>query len=143
MFRGLKGWPMLAGLLLAALPWGCLPPVAEPTGDALPADGSADQVADRNHRPVADAGEDQTVAAGATVLLDGSGSADADNDQLSFFWQQVDGEPQVELEGGFSSRARFEALEVSAETMLTFRLTVVDGTWASVDEVRVTICPTP
>lgn len=39
-----------------------------------------------NLRPVADAGGNQTVAVGDTVLLDGSGSSDPDGDDLSFFW---------------------------------------------------------
>ncbi len=39
-----------------------------------------------NTRPVANAGPDQTVAQGATVSLDGSGSTDANGDPLTFFW---------------------------------------------------------
>lgn len=39
-----------------------------------------------NAPPVANAGPDQTVAAGATALLDGTGSSDADGDPLSFNW---------------------------------------------------------
>jgi hypothetical protein len=39
-----------------------------------------------NVPPVADAGEDQTVAAGDQVILDGSASADPDGDDLSFSW---------------------------------------------------------
>lgn len=39
-----------------------------------------------NTAPIADAGETQTVSSGATVSLDGSGSADSDGDSLSFAW---------------------------------------------------------
>ncbi len=39
-----------------------------------------------NTRPVANAGPDQTVAQGATVSLDGTGSSDANGDPLTFFW---------------------------------------------------------
>ncbi len=43
-----------------------------------------------NSPPVADAGEDQTVHAGSTVNLDGSGSADPDaGDTLSYLWSMV------------------------------------------------------
>ena len=39
-----------------------------------------------NTAPVANAGPDQVVAAGGLVLLDGSGSSDADGDSLHFSW---------------------------------------------------------
>jgi len=39
-----------------------------------------------NSAPVANAGTDQSVLVGATVELDGSGSADADGDLLSYSW---------------------------------------------------------
>ena len=39
-----------------------------------------------NSAPVAYAGPDQTVAVGAMVFLDGSGSADVDHDPLTFAW---------------------------------------------------------
>jgi hypothetical protein len=42
-----------------------------------------------NTAPIADAGPDQTVAVGDTVLLDGSGSSDADGDLLTFLWSFV------------------------------------------------------
>ena len=41
---------------------------------------------DGNTPPVADAGEDQTVTTGESVMLDGSGSSDADGDDLSYSW---------------------------------------------------------
>ena len=40
----------------------------------------------QNQAPVADAGPDQAVDAGATVTLDGTGSSDADGDTLSYSW---------------------------------------------------------
>lgn len=42
-----------------------------------------------NSKPVAHAGEDQEVVAGTLVLLDGSGSSDADGDELSYQWALV------------------------------------------------------
>ncbi len=40
----------------------------------------------QNHPPVADAGPDQTVFVGSTVMLDGSTSSDVDGDLLTFRW---------------------------------------------------------
>ena len=40
----------------------------------------------QNSPPVANAGPDQSVARGAMVHLDGSGSTDPDGDQLTFSW---------------------------------------------------------
>jgi len=42
-----------------------------------------------NHKPVANAGPDQTVAVLDTVTLDGSGSFDPDADTLSFAWTLI------------------------------------------------------
>ncbi|ASK34569.1 hypothetical protein CEK62_09320 [Alcanivorax sp. N3-2A] len=42
-----------------------------------------------NVPPVANAGEDQNIATGSLVVLDGGDSADADGDSLSFQWQFV------------------------------------------------------
>ena len=55
-------------------------------------DGTTDSAPDSvtvsttNSRPVADAGQDQSVLLGATVTLDGSGSSDVDLDTLSYRW---------------------------------------------------------
>uniref|UniRef100_UPI004057B7FE GLUG motif-containing protein n=1 Tax=Candidatus Electrothrix sp. TaxID=2170559 RepID=UPI004057B7FE len=42
--------------------------------------------ADDNTDPIADAGENQSVVQGEEVCFDGSGSSDADNDELSYSW---------------------------------------------------------
>ena len=44
------------------------------------------RIATGNSRPVADAGAAQTVAAGSTVTLDGTGSTDINGDPLSYQW---------------------------------------------------------
>ena len=55
-------------------------------------DGSLDSAPDtvtittENSRPVASAGPDQTAPIDATVLLDGTGSSDADGDPLAYQW---------------------------------------------------------
>ena len=43
-------------------------------------------ITNRNTRPVANAGVNQSVLSGATVSLDGIGSADADGDPLTYSW---------------------------------------------------------
>jgi hypothetical protein len=59
-------------------------------------DGTVDSDADtvaisstENSPPVAEAGDPKTAQVGETVTLDGSGSSDADGDQLSFNWSIV------------------------------------------------------
>ncbi|AYA63330.1 PKD domain-containing protein [Alteromonas sp. RKMC-009] len=46
-------------------------------------------VASGNSAPVANAGEDQNVATGDTVQLDGAASTDSDNDALTYAWSFV------------------------------------------------------
>ena len=74
-----------------------------------------------NHPPVAVAGVDVQVLVGSQVVLDGSGSADADGDALTFSWTQIGG-PSVPLTG--TEQASFTAVE---EGMYLFQLIVKDG----------------
>ncbi len=131
--------PLATLLMILALSGGCLQ-------DAGPADQAADpNAADavvQNSPPVADAGADQNAAVGALVVLDGTGSSDADRDELVYIWRQIGGQPEVTLQNGFSSRPSFFVPSgITAQTVLTFRLTVVDGFAADFDDVTVTIRP--
>ena len=47
------------------------------------------QVQCGNHRPIANAGQNQSVSLGSTVNLNGAGSTDADGDALTFAWTLV------------------------------------------------------
>ncbi|MFZ5564474.1 MAG: C25 family cysteine peptidase [Thermodesulfobacteriota bacterium] len=90
--------------------------------------------------PAANAGADQSVREGSTVRLDGTGSTDACQTALSFFWEQVSG-PAVTLFDAASSRPTFTAPSVDAAgAVLSFRLTVDDGFGlASTDTCQITV----
>lgn len=78
----------------------------------------------QNQPPVANAGPDQTVAAGAAATLNGTGSNDPDGDTLTFAWTQTAGTVVV-LSNPNSASPTFTA-PATAQT-LTFQLTVNDG----------------
>jgi len=91
---------------------------------------------EENQAPVADAGDNQTVALGAAVELDGRGSYDPDGDALFYQWSQTEG-PSVDLNNANSSTPTFTA---AAAGDLFFQLIVSDGELSSApDEVRVTV----
>src|SRR5438128_3778985 len=77
-----------------------------------------------NSAPAAAAGADQTAATGATVTLDGSGSADPDGDALTFAWTQVSG-TTVTLVGPTTAHPTFAAPRHLG--VLQFSLIVSDG----------------
>jgi hypothetical protein len=82
-----------------------------------------------NQTPIADAGPDQTVYEGSTVILDGRSSADPDGEAQidSLLWEQTDG-PTVTLSDPTTARPTFVAPPVDVDgTMVAFQLTVVDN----------------
>src|SRR5690349_8461418 len=84
-----------------------------------------------NHKPVADAGADQTVNEGAVVTLNGSGSGDPDGDPLTYSWTQVAGKQAgtlITLSDVHSTMPSFTApLVAVGGATLTFQLIVNDG----------------
>ena len=95
--------------------------------------------------PIANAGPDQgfsadtLVSSGDTVMLDGTGSSDADNDMLTYLWVQtapVAGQPGsgVVLDTSTPSQPTFVVPQLPANTTLTFSLTVSDADSLTADD---------
>jgi len=77
-----------------------------------------------NALPLADAGADVSILKGSNVLLDGSGSSDADTtDTLTYAWAQTGGLP-VTLTNANTATPNFTASQAG---VYTFRLNVSDG----------------
>ena len=91
-----------------------------------------------NKGPIARAGDDQTVAAGATVTLDGSASTDPDGHALTYTWTEVTNSRRPIMNAD-ASIATFAATSRTTQTILNFRLTVDDGVLSSTDEIQVTV----
>ena len=90
-----------------------------------------------NRAPTAAAGNNQAVDERTTVTLSGSGS-DPDEDGLSYSWEQTAG-PAATLSSTTAASPMFTAPEVTVNTVLTFRLTVSDGSLSATDDVTVTV----
>ena len=91
-----------------------------------------------NDAPVSEAGDNLTVNEGTTVTLDGTGSADVDGDTLGYLWSQTDG-TVVTISDDTVASPTFTAPEVTESEMLTFELSVTDGTLYNTDTVTVTV----
>jgi len=102
-------------------------------------------VAGINIPPVANAGQDRVVFGTQTTTLDGAGSSDAEQStsSLDFLWEQTAG-PAVAITDAGQAQATFVAPDVTADTPLTFRLTVTDADGASdTDLVELTVREAP
>lgn len=101
---------------------------------------ATDQVAiTANSPPVANAGANQSVQAGDTVNLVGSGT-DADGNIVSYSWSQINGEA-VSIESPNSSTTSFVAPDISGN--VTLRLTVTDNNGAiGTDDLTISISTT-
>ncbi len=93
-----------------------------------------------NLAPTANAGADQTATAGQTVTLDGTLSIDPEGAVLSYTWVQVSG-VSGSLQGANTKTPSFVAPTVTAESTLTFKLTVSDGSLSASDTVAVVVLP--
>lgn len=78
--------------------------------------------------PLADAGNDQTFNEGDLITLDGSGSKGDPSRSLSYYWQQIAGEPVVSLDLTDPQKPKFTAPNVARTGVtLTFQLIVNDS----------------
>jgi len=94
-----------------------------------------------NTPPTADAGRDQTVSEGDTVILDGSASKDPDDGIASIRWTQTGGAP-VALSSPTALNPKFTAPAATKSETLTFQITVTDKAGlASQDSCSVTVNP--
>ena len=106
--------------------------------------GSADlsvTLANRNEAPAADAGADQDeIAVGATVSLNGAGTDPDAGDTLSYAWTQTSGATVTLSATDIASISFTAPLDLSAAETLRFtlRVTDADGLYAE-DEVAATV----
>ena len=96
-----------------------------------------------NEAPVANAGADQSTSSAQTVTLDGSQSSDPDGSIVNYVWTQTAG-PVVTLSNANTVTATFTAPTVTADTTLSFQLTVTDNEGLMVaDLMDVLVTPQP
>ena len=91
--------------------------------------------------PNANAGSDQTVASGATVTLDGSGSSDGEGSIATWEWMRERG-TMVTLTGDDTATPTFTAPNTAGD--IVFELTVTDGAGnEATTRVTITVNPVP
>ena len=92
-----------------------------------------------NYPPSANAGADQSVASGATVTLDGTGSTDSDGTITAYLWEQTAG-TTVTLIDASTATASFVVPDVTETSSWTFTLTVTDDEGLTgTDEVTISV----
>ena len=106
---------------------------ATTTTQVVIADGNG-----QNSAPNSVAGGGQTVASGARVTLDGSGSNDPNGGTLTYAWVQMSGDA-VTLENPNSASASFTAPTVASDRLLQFQLTVSNGFFQNAATTSVTV----
>jgi len=94
-----------------------------------------------NNAPIANAGIDILITAGATVELDGSQSIDTDGVIVSYQWTVLNGQ-ELTIDNANSTMAGFIAPNVTSSTSYEFQLTVIDDQGATnTDTVEVIVEP--
>jgi hypothetical protein len=111
-----------------------------PNPDQADSDGNGVGDACTNHPPTANAGPDQTATVLSMVTLNGTASADPDNNPLGFTWTQAGG-PSVALSDASAPAPSFRP---TAPGVYTFSLVVNDGqTTSAPDTIAVAVQDTP
>jgi hypothetical protein len=111
--------------------------VSDSLGAASTAVVTITAAASTNRPPIANAGPDQSVNAGATVRLNGSLSRDPDGTPLTFAWTlRTPSGSTGSLSGASTSRPSFVASQTGTYTA---RLTVSDGSLGATDSVVVRV----
>ncbi len=114
------------------------------TFNLVVSDGTIDSSTDEvtitiipNQVPKANAGLDQVIFEKSTIILNGSASADPENEKLTYLWDAPSG---IKLSSTTSAEPTFVAPEVKEDTNFTFFLMVNDG-WnnSTVDQVIITV----
>ncbi len=86
--------------------------------------------------PVADTGADRTIALGTTLVLDGSGSRDDDDDPLNYRWSQGQDNPESFVLG---SEAVIEIAPATAGPYLFVLTVTANGRNSEPDTLRITV----
>jgi hypothetical protein len=107
-------------------------------GTQRPGPDGSDGNEPTNEPPIANAGTDQAVSAGASVTLDASGSSDPEGDALTFSWKQTLG-TALAISSTTAAQVTFTAPVNGAA--LAFEVTVSDGQGSAADTVNVSVRP--
>jgi len=92
-----------------------------------------------NAPPVADAGTDQAVDEETGATLSGADSSDPFGRALTYSWVQIAGPGVTGLSGAGTAAPTFTAPPVLVDTVVTFELTVNNGSLTDVDTVDVLV----
>ncbi|MEW8273823.1 MAG: right-handed parallel beta-helix repeat-containing protein [Candidatus Thiodiazotropha taylori] len=127
-------------LLLLSLMIACGGGGGESDSDTEGSDGTDEPTTVINTPPQVDAGSDQTVTAGQSVSLNGSGS-DSDGTVVDYQWSQLGGSA-VSLTNADQMVASFTAPSVLSSESLQFSFTITDDAGDRVtDYVTITVNP--
>jgi len=92
----------------------------------------------QNQAPVINLSNSMQVNEESAVIVDATGTTDAENDMLTYQWSQVGGNT-VALLGDNTLTLSFEAPSISSDELLTFELIVDDGIDSAMASIEVLV----